>query len=67
MERTSLPLNSDSPSMNNAERLESRAVSFLKIFLDNRFDIAGRNAMQVEDIGDGNSNRLFVHTPLLLA
>ena len=62
-----LPLDPDSSSMNNAQCFETRAVSFNKIFLDNRFDIAGRNAMQVEDVGDGNPNWIFVHAPLLLA
>ena len=44
------------------------SMRFLKVFLDDWLNIARRNTMQVEHIGDGNPNRVFVvHAPLLLA
>jgi hypothetical protein len=53
--------------MHNPQSFETRAVRFLKIFLDDRFDIARQNAVQIEHVGDGNPDRIFLHTPLLLA
>jgi hypothetical protein len=62
-----LALNANTPAMHDPQGFETGAMRFLKIFLNDRLNIARRNTVQVEHIGDGNPDRAFVHASLLLA
>jgi hypothetical protein len=62
-----LALDTDSTAMHNPQRLKAGSMRFFKIFLNDRFNIARWNTMQVEYVCDGNPDRVFVHAPLLLA
>jgi hypothetical protein len=44
--------------VHDAQSLVSQAPRFNQILLDYGFDVAGRHAVQVEDVGDGNGNRV---------
>jgi len=53
-------LNADTAPVNDPECGEAKPVSLLKIRLHDTFDIACRNSVQVEDVGDGNFNGFFI-------
>jgi len=40
------------------QRFESQAVGFFQVGFHHAFHIAGRNAVQVKNIGDGNADWL---------
>ena len=56
-----LALHADAASMDNAQELETEAVGFLEVFFDDGLHVARGNAMQIEDVGDGNANGVGVH------
>jgi len=53
--------------VNNSQYLETEPIRFLEILFDDRLYIARRNSVKIEDIGDWNTYRFFLHTALLLA
>src|SRR5437899_240097 len=52
------PLQSDAPAVNDSQRGEAQSVRLDEILFDDCFDIARRNGVQVENIGDGNTEWL---------
>jgi len=52
-------LDADASSMNNPERLQTEPVGLRQVFLHHAGNIPGGNAMQIEDVGDGDSNGFF--------
>ena len=62
-------LDSDAASVNDAEGLETERARLFEIRFDNGFDVAGRDGVEVEDIGDGDADRfvfeLFVHSAVV--
>ena len=62
-----LTLNPDPAAVDDPQSLEASAMGFLKIFFDDWLDVSRRDAVEVEHVGDGNPDRIFVHAPLLLA
>jgi hypothetical protein len=58
-----LALYSNPAPMNNAQRAQPQAARFGEILFDHGFDIARRNGVEVEDISNGNADRLgrFFH------
>jgi len=55
-----LALHADAASVNNAEGLETGRVGFQQVLLYHAFDIARGHAVKVENIADGNSDRLEI-------
>src|SRR5258708_2514713 len=43
--------------MDDAAKLEAETVGFLEVFLDDFLHVARGDGVQVEDVGDGNTNR----------
>ena len=60
-----LALHADSASMNDAEGFKSGRVRFQQIFFNHALDVARGNAVEVEDVRNGNSDRfglgIWVH------
>ena len=50
------PLHSDAAAVDNPQGLEAKPVSFHEILFHHYFHVAGRNAVQIEDIGYGDSD-----------
>ena len=53
------PLYSDAAAVNNTQSFEAQPVSFGEVLFNHRFHVAGRNAVQVEDVGYGDSDGDF--------
>jgi len=49
----------DSPSVNDSQGLQPKLMRLLQIFFDDRLSIAGRHAMQIEDISNRYADRVF--------
>ena len=56
-----LPLHTDPPPVNNTQRSESQLVRLFQISLHDALHIPRRNAVQIENIRDGNAYRLVAH------
>jgi hypothetical protein len=54
-------LHADAAAVNHADCPESQAMGLNEVFLYNSRNVAGRNTVEIEDIGDGNSDRFFFH------
>ena len=52
-----LALHPYAASVDDPQRLEPQPVRLAKVFLHDRLHIARRNAVQIENIRDGNANR----------
>jgi len=55
-----LALHADAPAVDNSQSLKTQPARLFQVFFDDRRNIPRRNAVQVEYIGDGNANRLFL-------
>jgi len=55
-----LALHADAASVNNAEGLETGRVGFQQVLLYHAFDIARGHTVKVENIADGNPDRLEI-------
>ena len=53
-----LALDSDAAAVDDAERFEAGVARFDEVFLDYRLHVAGRDGVEIEDVGDGNADRL---------
>lgn len=56
-----LALHSDAAAVDDAEGPVSETVGFVEVLFDYRLDVPGRDAVEIEDIGDGNSDGFLVH------
>ena len=54
-------LHADAAAVNNADCPKAQAMSFGEVFLYNGVNVAGRYAVEIENIRDGNSDRFFFH------
>ena len=54
-----LALHSDTAAVNDADGAESHLAGLLQVGLDYTLDVARRHAVQIEDIGDGDSDRFI--------
>jgi hypothetical protein len=55
-----LPLHSDTAPVDNSQGREAEPFSLGQVFLDNRFHVAWRYGMQVEDVCYGDTKRFRV-------
>jgi hypothetical protein len=55
-----LTLHTNSPAVNDPQSFETYPASFFQVLFDDGLDIPGRNAVQIEYIGDGNADWLFL-------
>jgi hypothetical protein len=55
-----LALHSDAAAVNNAEGFEAEAMGLQKVFFDDWLYVARRHGVQVENVGDGNTNRFGI-------
>jgi hypothetical protein len=46
--------------VNDPQSFETYPASFFQVLFDDGLDIPGRNAVQIEYIGDGNADWLFL-------
>src|ERR1035438_9646997 len=53
-------LHADAAPVDNTEGFEAQAVGLAKVFFDDRLDVAGRDRVEVEDVGDANANRFGI-------
>jgi hypothetical protein len=56
----SFALHADTAPMNNTECPETEALRFRKILFDDSFHIAGREGVEVENIGNGKPNGIVL-------
>jgi len=56
-----LALHPNPPPVNNPQCAESHPVRFFQISFHYAPDIARRKGMEIENVGDGNANRLIAH------
>src|SRR5690349_25048266 len=52
------PLDSDAAPVNDPQSLEPAAPCFFQVLLDDRLDVARRDRMEIEDVGDRNGDRI---------
>src|ERR1035438_9171744 len=55
-----LPLHADAPAVDDAQLAQTEPVRLNQIFFDYGFDVTWGNAVEVQNIGDGNPDRLFI-------
>ncbi len=55
------PLHADAAPVNNAQRVKSEQLHLLQPRFHHPADIAWRNGVQIENIGNGDANGLVVH------
>src|SRR5258708_40263062 len=60
-----LPLHPDAAPMYDAQRAKPQPARFLEISFDHRLHVARRYGVEIENIGDGNADRLVAHTKAL--
>jgi hypothetical protein len=53
------PLHPDAAAVNNPQGIEAEPVGFGEIFFNHGFYVAGRNAVQIEDVGYRDSDGDF--------
>ena len=53
------PLDADAAAVNDTEPSKTEPVRFREVFLDYSLHVARRHGMEVKDVGDGNTDRVF--------
>src|SRR5262249_29727612 len=56
-----LPLHADAAAVDYPQRPETQQMGLLQILLNHGLHIAWRNGMEIERVGDGDTNRFVVH------